>query len=540
MSQTNGNQPNSMVPKGKGNITLKSSQLAKSQTATPAIHNAYEDNFDQSVVLSQSPFWPRFALWTMLGVIVFAGGWAYFARIEQVVGAQGQLKPEGDVKEVQSPIEGVVEKMAINETIEPGEDPTRKGQPLEDGDIVQEGQILLHYDSTTAKARINSLETIQKSLEQENSVYRQVMNNNPTQAVEAGINPLEIPPHFVMLARNRQALVEENRLFRAQIGLGETDSNLGSDERERLAASSREAITRTQAARLEEQQIRKQLRQVEVQIDNTEIQLATEERKLAKLTELFEEGGVSEFRKIEQEQQVQERGARLDNLREEEQRLLLDLQQAGEELQNTEATTQKDVLDRIAQNKQQIAQIDSQLTRAIIDNENRISELESQISEAQQQIIYQNLKAPITGKIFDLQASPGYVASPTQPLMKLVPQENLIAEVYVTNQDIGFVRQGMTVDVRIDSFPFSEYGDIKGEIVFIGSDALPPDQTYDFFRFPVKIRLDSQTLNARGREIPLQSGMSLSANIKLREDRRVISILLERFTKQIETIKEIK
>lgn len=540
MSQTNGNQPHSMTPKGKGNIQLKSSQLAKSQSSTSALPNAYEENFDQSVVLSQSPFWPRFTLWTMLGVIAFAIGWAYFAKIEQVIGAQGQLKPEGNVKEVQSPINGVVEKMAINETIEPGEDPTRQGEPLEDGDIVQEGQILLHYDSTTAKAQINSLERIQQSLKQENRFYQQVMNNSPTNTVEAGVNLSEIPPHFAMLTRNREALVKENRLFRAQIGLGQIDSNLGIDESQRLTVSSREAQTRREASHLEEQQIRKQLRQVEVQIDNTEIQLATENRKLGKLTELFEEGGVSEFRKIEQEQQVQERTARLDNLREEKQRLLLDLQQAGEELQNTEATTQKDVLDRIAQNKQQIAQIDSQLTREIVDNENRLSELESQISEAQQQIIYQNLKAPITGKIFDLQASPGFVTNPTQPLMKLVPQENLIAEVYITNQDIGFVRKEMTVDVRIDSFPFSEYGDIQGEIIFIGSDALPPDQTYDFFRFPAKIRLDSQTLNARGQEIPLQSGMSVSTNIKLRENRRVVSLLLERFTKQIETIKEIR
>jgi HlyD family secretion protein len=116
----------------------------------------------------------------------------------------------------------------------------------------------------------------------------------------------------------------------------------------------------------------------------------------------------------------------------------------------------------------------------------------------------------------------------------------LIAEVFITNQDIGFVKEGMTVDVRIDSFPFSEYGDIQGEIISIGSDALPPDQIYDFYRFPAKIKLDSQTLNTNGREIPLQSGMSVSTNIKLREDRRVISLFLERFTKEVESLKNVR
>lgn len=540
MSQTNGNQPNSsMVPSKNGKLKVKSSELAKSQTGSPL---TYEEGFDQSVVLSQSPLWPRVALATILGVITFGVAWSYFAKIEQAVGAQGQLKPRGDVKEVQSPINGVVKSMATNTTIEPGEDPNRKGEPYEEGDLVQKGQVLLHYDSTTAKAQIDSLERIRASLQQENSFYRQIMNNATTAAtaVETEISRLDISPEIAMLARNRTALVEENRLYRAQIGIGEQDENLGRDEIERLQASTKEATTRTEAARLEQEQISKQLRRVEVQLDNTRTQVATEREKLEKLNTLFEEGGISEFRKIEQKQQVQQQEARLAELQEEKARLLLDQTQAGQELENTTATTQKDVLDRIAQNKQQIAQIDSQLTKAIVDNENRIAELESQISQTEQQLNYQNLKAPISGKIFDLQASPGFVANTSQQLMKIVPQENLIAEVLITNQDIGFVKEGMTVDVRIDSFPFSEYGDIQGELISVGSDALPPDEIHDFYRFPAKIKLDRQTLSTNGREIPLQSGMSVSTNIKLREDRRVISLFLERFTKEVESLKNVR
>ncbi|NBD34214.1 MAG: HlyD family efflux transporter periplasmic adaptor subunit [Cyanobacteria bacterium] len=542
MTSANGNGPNSMVPRQNGKLNVKNSQLTKSEAGSPVPYNPYEENFDQAVVLSQSPLWPRVVLGTILGVITFGLAWSYFAKIEQAVGAQGQLKPQGDVKAVQSPINGVIKRMANNTTIEPGEDATRQGEPYEEGDIVQEGQVLLHYDSTTAKAQIESLERIRASLQQENSFYRQIMNNATTAqtAVETEINRLDIPPEVAMLARNRTALVEENRLYRAQIGIGEQDENLGMDEIERLQASTREATTRTEAARLEGQQIEKQLRRVEVQLENTRVQLQTEREKLEKLTTLFEEGGISEFRKIEQKQQVQQQEARLAELQQEKQRLLLDKTQAGQELENTTATTQKDVLDRIARNKQQIAQIDSQLTKAIVDNENRISELNSQISQAQQQLNYQNLKAPISGKLFDLQVSPGFVANTSQELMKIVPQENLIAEVFITNQDIGFIQEGMTVDVRIDSFPFSEYGDIQGELIAVGSDALPPNETYDFFRFPAKIRLDNQVLKVEDREIPLQSGMSVSTNIKLREDRRVISLFLERFTKEVESLKNVR
>jgi HlyD family secretion protein len=538
----NGNRANPMVKRNQGNLQQKSSQLANSQSETPATYNPYEENFDQSVVLRQSPLWPRIALGAILGIVSFGIIWSYFAKMEQVVSARGQLQPQGNVKEVQSPINGVIQKMAVNKTIEPGEDPSRKGQRYEEGDIVKQGQVLLHYDSSTVKSRIDSLQNIQDSLKQENSFYRQVMNESTTQptAVEQEINRLDLPPSIAMLARNRTALVEENRLYRAQLGFTEPDEKLGRDELERLQASTKEAETRTQTARLEQQQIEKQLSQVKVQIKNVKTQLETERQKLEKLTTLLDEGGISEFRQIEQKQKVQQQEAELERLQEEKQRLLIDLDQAGEELQNTEATTQKDVLDRIAQNKQQIAQIDSQLTKALVDNKNRISELESQISEAQQKLQYQNLKAPITGKIFDLEAGQGFVPNTGQKLMKLVPQENLVAKVFITNQDIGFVEEGMEVDVRIDTFPFSEYGDLKGELISIGSDALPPNETYDFFRFPAKIKLKSQTLNTNGREIPLQSGMAISTNIKLQEERRVISLFLDRFTNQVEAIKGVK
>jgi HlyD family secretion protein len=121
-----------------------------------------------------------------------------------------------------------------------------------------------------------------------------------------------------------------------------------------------------------------------------------------------------------------------------------------------------------------------------------------------------------------------------------VPRDNLVAEVDVTNKDIGFVRTGMKAEVRIDSFPYSEFGDIKGEVTSIGSDALPPDQTYQYYRFPVRIKMESQQLKSQGRTISLQSGMSITANIKVREKRTVISLFTELFTKKLETLETVR
>jgi len=126
-----------------------------------------------------------------------------------------------------------------------------------------------------------------------------------------------------------------------------------------------------------------------------------------------------------------------------------------------------------------------------------------------------------------------------RPLLKIVPTNNLIGEVYITNKDIGFVAPGMDVDVRIDSFPFSEFGDVKGKLVQVGADALPPDNTYNYFRFPARIELASQTMRVNNRVVPLQSGMSITANIRTR-NRTVLSIFTDLFTRQTEGLRYVR
>jgi HlyD family secretion protein len=155
----------------------------------------------------------------------------------------------------------------------------------------------------------------------------------------------------------------------------------------------------------------------------------------------------------------------------------------------------------------------------------------------QQTLQYQELKAPVSGTVFNLKANqPGYVANSNQPILEIVPSDALVARVFITNRDIGFVEEGMAVDVRIDSFPYSEFGDVKGTLTHIGSDALPPDQINPQYRFPADVTLDNQTIVIEGKPVQLQSGMSLSANIKTRP-KRVIMIFIDLFNRKLDSLK---
>jgi multidrug efflux pump subunit AcrA (membrane-fusion protein) len=74
---------------------------------------------------------------------------------------------------------------------------------------------------------------------------------------------------------------------------------------------------------------------------------------------------------------------------------------------------------------------------------------------------------------------------------------------------------------------------------YFGSDALKPDALNQAYRFPATVSLDKQRVESGGKPLNLQSGMSVTANIKLRS-RPVITIVSDMFTKQLEGVKRFR
>jgi hemolysin D len=171
-----------------------------------------------------------------------------------------------------------------------------------------------------------------------------------------------------------------------------------------------------------------------------------------------------------------------------------------------------------------------------------LSELQAQLTETNVTLRYQALRSPVDGIVFDLKPkSPGYAAQSTEAVMKVVPFNALEAKVEIPSADIGFVRVGMPADISIDSFPATDFGVLEGTVRQVGSDALPPDpakQQADY-RFPALIRLASQQLKLKGgQQLPLQVGMSLTANVKLRKVT-YLQMLLGGFKDKADSLRRI-
>ncbi|BAZ24380.1 HlyD family secretion protein [Kalymmatonema gypsitolerans NIES-4073] len=473
-----------------------------------------------SVVLRQSPFWSRTILWGLIGMTTLVVIWANVAKIEEAIPAQGKLEPQDTVKELQTPVNGVVKAVYVK-----------------DGQKVRRGDLLLRLDPTAAKSQLLSLQKVRNTLRQEIQFYRsQLVAKNALSNPQLSISQINLPPGVASLTKNRMALIAENRLYRAQLS-GVQNTQLAPEEEARLEFSKAELNSRLADAALETEKLQRQLSQTQIQLSSAQETKAVSQTILNNIETLAKQGGISRLQYLNQKQQVSQQQAEVEQLVQEQARLKFAIAQSKEKIRNTIAGAKKEISTKIADNDKQIANLDSELNKAIIEDEKRIAEIDSQISQAQVTLQYQELRSPADGIVFDLQAkSPGFVANSSQPVVKIVPDEALTAKVFITNKDIGFVKKGMKVNVRIDSYPFTEFGELKGELVWIGSDALPPEQIRPYDSFPAKIRLDRQSLVVNNQQLPLQSGMSVTVNIKVR-DRTVMSIFSDLFTKQIDSLK---
>jgi len=224
--------------------------------------------------------------------------------------------------------------------------------------------------------------------------------------------------------------------------------------------------------------------------------------------------------------------SRLDKLNKEGATAELQFLQQRNKVQEVEGQLQQAKVERLRQ--------EAILAQGARELQSNLAELRSKLIELNVNIRYQAIRSPEAGLVFELKPkSRGFVAETSEPVMKIVPFDRLEARVEVPSKDIGFVQVGKAADISIDSFPSSDFGVLQGKVRKIGSDALPPDQLKQFYRFPVDIRLTSQQLKLKsGASLPLQVGMSITANVKLRKVT-YLQLLLSDFKDKAQSLQRI-
>ena len=216
--------------------------------------------------------------------------------------------------------------------------------------------------------------------------------------------------------------------------------------------------------------------------------------------------------------------------------------------QNIVAETRGTLMQAKVERLRQIALLDQQTAQLQAE----LADPNGRLVETKVTLRYQQLKSPVDGVIFDLKPTArGFTAQSTQTVMKVVPNGLFEAKVEVPSNKIGFVQVPpgcpekreacMSADISIDSFPSTDFGVLKGKVIQIGSDALEPDpqQQRQELSFPVTIQLDEQDFRLKsGAVLPLQVGMSLTANIKLRKVS-YLQLLLGEFQDKAQSLQRL-
>jgi hemolysin D len=185
--------------------------------------------------------------------------------------------------------------------------------------------------------------------------------------------------------------------------------------------------------------------------------------------------------------------------------------------------------------------------------ERKAAEYSQDLAKAQERADLQILKAPVDGVVQQLAVHTiGGVVTPAQNLMVIAPAASgLEIEAMIPNKDIGFVEAGQRAEIKVDTFNFTRYGLVHGEVIGVSHDAIQKDRPVDpnhqvvgsqdassepvgqQLVYAARVSLDRPTMKIDDRTVNLASGMAVTVEIKT-GTRRIISYLLSPLVEHVQ------
>jgi multidrug efflux pump subunit AcrA (membrane-fusion protein) len=196
--------------------------------------------------------------------------------------------------------------------------------------------------------------------------------------------------------------------------------------------------------------------------------------------------------------------------------------------------------ERLSAKRSQLHEAEINLERLPIDSADRLANLQRSLSDIAQRWAEIEgrrryiVRAPIAGQVTSVLAAVGRTVDPKTPMLSIVPTDSHFeADLFVPARAIGFVAPGQTVRLLYDAFPYQRFGSYHGTVKSVATTMLTPTEmpapVAGHAKEPayrIKVALERQTVDAFGRQVPLQPDMTLRADIIL-ERRSLIEWLLE-------------
>ena len=442
-------------------VTLKSPQVdhsrdrtrdrnpERSNTISPIVSTSEWSDSVQSILDQPASILPfKFAIAGFLFLSAFLT-WAWVGQVDEVAKAPGKLGPQDESVKVQ-PVElGKVTQVSVQE-----------------GDTVQQGQVLMALESELDTKGIEQLQTVLMSQQSELSQAE------------------------VMVEKIRSQLDTRSMIAKSDL------------QSQRASISQNESIAQTQTV------LNQQLKD----------DISAQQQRIEKFRTLANEGAYPRDQLLQMEQAVRDRersitegSGKLQQAVGDRDRLNADLLRKESEAIQVQLSTQQEM----EQMRLRQAEIRSKM------QETR-SQIETAKAKKDQRFVY----APASGKITTLNLKhSGQVVQPGDAIAEISPQgKPLILSTLLPSHEAGFVKPGMVTQIKLDAFPYQDFGVVSGKVLSVSPDSKMLKDGAQVYR--VDIALDRPNIRVRGQTIELTMGQTGTAEIITRR-RRIMDLLLD-------------
>ena len=434
----------------------------------------------QEILTSEPSRMMRITILAMFTMLIAALVWSFFGKADVIVKTQGMLAPEGEVRRIYAPIEGeIVDNFMV------------EGSPVTKGDVL---------------VRINSPGAVQLA----------------TQAEGARLK-LKIATQKASLFPEKRRVMEERlELIKVQLA---SEQELHDKRVEQSMAKLKEQQTlklRKATVNLERAQRDKDTAyedwQAHVRLRKTEGGGGISARKVeekrnayqSKLTEFeLKKAALSEFEL---------------NLKKEKLKTVEEIQKKSEGLRNLKV--------RLAEQKAQIDQGE-------LETESELRMAKASVRGAER-ITFDDLdensfllvRAPVTGVLTDVQLTQeGAKVDSKKPIAGIAPnQARIVVELEILEKNRAFLKEGMTLKLKLNAFPFQRYGSIDGSLEYIAPTASLSSRDRKLIVYKARASLARDYIDVGETRYPLRYGMLGTGEIVVRK-RRLIDLAFDPFRK---------
>ena len=384
--------------------------------------------------------------------------WANYAVLDEVTRGESTIIPSSKTQVVQNLEGGILAEIHVRE-----------------GDIVEQGDILVRIDNTTAQANFRDARSRYLSLLAKVSrMEAELADGEPAFDDEVIADAPDAVADETSQFQARQAQ------FRAQVSVLESQVKQRSQE--------------VQEARSRRSQLQRNLA------------LAQEERSITK--PLVDKKLMPKVDLLRIEREIADLDGQIQTLRITVPRLEQAANEARQRVGEFTATQKAQVSDELSKAKAELQSV----TEMLFAGEDRVTRTE--------------VRSPVRGTIKQIMHNTvGGVIKPAENIVEIVPlDDTLLVEAQIRPADIAFLRPGQASTIKVTAYDFSIYGGLQATLENISADTIKDEKGESFYR--VYLRTERNTIVHQDRELPIIPGMTATVEI-LTGEKSVLDYILK-------------